>query len=364
MMSGGTFEDDINSILARYQTQINKRLELFLDKKIEEASIISNYTREVAINAKEYTLRGGKRLRPIFFIYGYKCLADDNNIDAITDAAISIELMQSYMLIHDDIMDEDELRRGKPTFHIVYKNICEHQFGKNKAIKFGENIALLTGDLLEAYGEEVLANSTFKDEYVKNALRKYAEIVKNVGYGQILDMMSEQKRRITEAEIIMIHKLKTATYTIEGPLQIGAMLAGAEDKDLLIMSDYGTPLGLAFQIQDDILGLFGAEEQIGKPVGSDIREGKKTLLILRALRNCNEAEKEIVTGALGNEHVTIDEIEVIRAIVRETGSLEYSKRLVREKTEQAIQAIERSNFNAEAKEFLVKIADFLGSREY
>ena len=354
---------DINGKIAHYQTQINKRLELFLDKKIEEASRISNYTREVAVNAKEYTLRGGKRLRPIFFIYGYKCL-NDNNIEAVIEASISIELMQSYLLIHDDIMDEDELRRGKPTFHIVYKNICESQFEKNNSLKFGENIALLAGDLLEAYGEEALANSPFKDEYVKKALCKYAEIVKNVGYGQILDITSEKKRSITEDEIMMIHKLKTASYTIEGPLQIGAMLAGANEEDLQIMSNYGTPLGLAFQMQDDILGLFGSEEKIGKPVGSDIREGKKTLLIFHALGKCGEKEKGIITRALGNEHVTMDEIDIIRDIVREIGSLDYSKKLVSENTEKAIQVIEGSNFRDEAKEFLVEIADFIGSREY
>ena len=207
-------------------------------------------------------------------------------------------------------------------------------------------------------------NSPFKDEYVKKALCKYAEIVKNVGYGQILDITSEKKRSITEDEIMMIHKLKTASYTIEGPLQIGAMLAGANEEDLQIMSNYGTPLGLAFQMQDDILGLFGSEEKIGKPVGSDIREGKKTLLIFHALGKCGEKEKGIITRALGNEHVTMDEIDIIRDIVREIGSLDYSKKLVSENTEKAIQVIEGSNFRDEAKEFLVEIADFIGSREY
>jgi len=354
---------DIDSIMGHYQAKINERLELFFDRKIEESSKISEYTREVVVNVKEYTLRGGKRLRPIFFIYGYKCLAEDN-IDAIIEASISIELMQSYLLIHDDIMDEDELRRGKPTFHIVYKNICDTQFETENSLKFGENIAILAGDLLEAYGIDALANSQFKDEYIKKALRKYAGIVKNVGYGQILDIISEKEGSITEAEILMIHRLKTASYTIESPLQIGAILAGAGEEDLHILSNYGIPLGLAFQIQDDILGLFGSEEKIGKPVGSDIQEGKKTLLILHALAKCSEKERGIITSALGNEDVTMDEIDSIRAIVRKTGSLDYSKRLVREKIEEAIQAIERSNFRVEAKEFLVTIADFVGERDY
>nr|CBH37355.1 putative geranylgeranyl pyrophosphate synthetase (GGPP synthetase) (GGPS) [Includes: Dimethylallyltranstransferase; Geranyltranstransferase; Farnesyltranstransferase ] [uncultured archaeon] len=354
---------DIDGVVAQYQAKINERLGWFFDEKIEEASKISDYTQEVVVNIKEYTLRGGKRLRPIFLIYGYKCITEDN-IDAIIEASISIELMQSYLLIHDDIMDEDELRRGKPTFHIEYENICATLFGDDDTRKFGENIAILAGDLLEAYGIDVLTNSRFKEEYITRALQKYAEIVKNVGYGQILDIMSEKKKDITEAEILRIHKLKTASYTIENPLQIGAILAGAVEADLAVMSNYGLPLGLAFQIQDDILGLFGTEEKIGKPVGSDIQEGKKTLLILHALSNCSEKEKGIITSALGNADVTMAEIDTIREIVRETGSLDYSKRLVGEKIEEAIHAIERSNFRAEAKEFLVKIADFVGVRDF
>ena len=354
---------DVDGIMARYQARINERLVLFFDDKIEAASKISDYTQHVVANIKEYTLRGGKRLRPIFLIYGYKCLAEDN-MDAIIEASISVELMQSYLLIHDDIMDEDELRRGKPTFHMIYKDICNDLFCGSETRKFGENIAILAGDLLEAYGIDVLTNSRFKDEYVTRALRKYAEIVKNVGYGQILDIMSEKKNEITETEILQIHKLKTASYTIESPLQIGAILAGAEEVDLALMSNYGLPLGLAFQIQDDILGLFGTEEKIGKPVGSDIQEGKKTLLILHALNNCSEKEKGIIRSALGTAEVTTADIDTIREIVRETGSLDYSKRLVGEKIEEAIHAIESSNFRTDAKEFLVKIADFVGVRDY
>jgi len=355
--------EDIRNLLTQYQNQVNKRLESFFDEKIEESARISDYTREIVVTAKEYTLRGGKRLRPIFCIYGYKCLSDAN-IEEIMGASISLELIQSYFLIHDDIMDEDELRRGKQTFHIVCTAMCERLFGKTKSHKFGEDMAIVAGDLLEAYGEEVLANSPFKSEYVKKALAAYAEIVKNVGYGQILDIATERKGSFNEDDILTIHKLKTASYTIEGPLHIGALLAGADEADLGILSNYGIPLGLAFQIQDDILGLFGSAEKTGKPVGSDIREGKKTLLILHALESCAEEEKELVLNALGNEHVTAEEIDAIRAIIRRTGSLDYSKNLVAELTDKAVRAIKESEFRIEAKEFLINIADFIGNREY
>ena len=360
-----TIPEEIPEIMGQYQTQVNKYLEAFFAQKIKEAATISEYTRAVAVGAQEYTLRGGKRLRPIFCIYGYKCFSDAQ-IEAIIAASISLELMQSYLLIHDDIMDEDELRRGKPTFHIVCKALGERLFGTNatKALKFGENIATVAGDLLEAYGAEALATSPFASEYVKKAVAKYAEIVKNVGYGQILDITAGMRGGITEDEILKVHQLKTASYTIEGPLHIGALLAGAEDADLQILSTYGIPLGLAFQIQDDILGLFGSEDKTGKPVGSDIREGKKTLLIFRALQRCTDEEKKVLRAALGNPQVTKKEIDMIRAIVRETGSLDYSKRLVDELIAQAVQAIDDAPFRPEAKDFLVKIAEFIGTREY
>jgi geranylgeranyl diphosphate synthase type I len=358
-----TISKDILDLLGLYQTQINERLAVFLDEKVADASSVSTYIQEVAVSIKEYTLRGGKRLRPIFCIYGYKCLSDTNS-EAITDASISLELLQSSLLIHDDIMDEDELRRGEKTFHVVWRDRCERQFGKAKSDKFGESIAIVAGDLLEAYGEEVLAKSAFDSDCIRNALAAYADIVKNVGYGQILDITAERRGSFNEAGILTVHELKTASYTIEGPLHIGALLAGANEADLRVLSDYGVPLGLAFQIQDDILGLFGSEEKTGKPVGSDIQEGKKTLLMLHALENCTEAEKALILNAVGNEHVTKEEIDTVRDIVRETGSLDHSKKLVAELTAQAVKAIKASDFRTEAKEFLINIADFIGNREY
>ncbi len=353
---------DINEVISAYRAEINRHLESFLSKKEEEAARISPYVGALVANAKEYTLRGGKRLRPIFFIYGYKCLSADNE-EAIIDAAISIELMQSYLLIHDDIMDEDELRRGKPTFHVLYREMCEREFGHSKSHRFGENMAIITGDLLESYGEEVLAGADFDAEYVRKALCKYLEVVRNVGYGQILDVLSERKGAITTDDVLMIHKLKTASYTIEGPLQIGAILAGAEESDLRVMSDYGIPLGIAFQIQDDILGMFGDKHRIGKPVGSDIREGKKTLLILYALEHCNDDEREFIKKKLGSG-LTEDEIERVRDIVIRTGSLDYSRGMVRANIEKAKNAMKNSDFRTEAKEFLIKICDYIASREY
>jgi geranylgeranyl diphosphate synthase type I len=162
----------------------------------------------------------------------------------------------------------------------------------------------------------------------------------------------------------MVHTLKTAHYTVAGPLQLGAILAGASEEDLKALNDYGIPLGKAFQIQDDILGLFGSEEKFGKPTDSDLKEGKRTLLILKALEKCSPEEKEKIEGALGNQELSAEAAEEVRAIIKATGSLDYSRKLAGELIEQAKQSISQSNFKAEAKEFLLGIADYMLKRDY
>jgi len=354
---------DVLEILEEYKTKVNERLEIFFDQKINEALLISGHLKDILVHGKEFTMRGGKRLRPVFFIFGYKCVGGED-VDAIIDASLSMELMQSYLLIHDDIYDEGTLRRGRPTTHIVFKEICDRQYGGTGSIRFGENMAILAGDILESYGEEIIARSQFNDKYVARALRKYTETVQKVNYGQVLDILSEKKDNITEEDILMIQKLKTATYTIEGPLHIGGLLGGATEKDIKIMSEYGIPLGQAFQIQDDILGLFGSEKQLGKSVGSDIKEGKKTLLILKALERCEEDQKDIILNALGNKNISNKEVEAVRKVVQDTGSLDYSKKLAQELTDIAINTIKKSDFTNEGKEFLIKIGEFIANREY
>ena len=350
----------ITDILEYYKEKIELRLKTFLDEKIADAEKISDSSREIMQYIKEFNLRGGKRIRSVLIIMAYKSLGGKNE-NAIIDIAASAELMQSFLLIHDDIIDDDDLRRGGPTMHRIY---AEKYKGCDNPKKFGENMAIIAGDLLASLGNEIISKSAFDEEKKLKLLQKFNKIIKLTGYGEIIDILSGLKTNVTEQDISKMHKLKTAVYTIEGPLHMGAIAAGASDDQLKILSEYAIPLGMAFQLKDDILGLFGSEEKLGKPADSDIKEGKKTLLILKVLENANKEQKELIGNALGNKDITKTELTKVREIIKETGSLSYSENLAEKLVKKAKNAIKTSDFETHGKDFFLEIADYVIKRDY
>lgn len=349
-------------ILKEYKVKVEKELESYLDEKVKEAGRISDFARELVENIKEYNMRGGKRLRPVLAVFGYKCLGGENEKE-ILKAAVSIEIMQAFLLIHDDIMDDSDLRRGKPAVHKIYEKIAKERFPDVKAGKFGENIAIIAGELLEIWGIEPIMNAGFPAENRLKAVDKYKEVAAGTAFGQVMDTLNGGRDDVEEEDVMLVHKLKTAGYTVEGPLHIGAILAGAKPADLKVLSEYAVPLGQAFQLQDDILGMFADEEDLGKPADSDLKEGKRTLLIVKALENGSREQKEKILAALGNAEAGRGQVEEVRRIIADTGSLDYSKKLAENLVAKAKKAIEKSRFEKEGKDFLLGIADYMVERK-
>ncbi|MBZ9569723.1 polyprenyl synthetase family protein [Patescibacteria group bacterium] len=359
---------DFQKKITKLQKEINKRLEIFFEKKIKETRsislLMSQMTKEISDQmTKEinnFVLRGGKRIRPILAYYGYFA-AGGKGKKAILDAAISIEIIHNYLLIHDDIIDKDEFRRGKPTIHQKYKKI--YQRTSKEAEHLGISAGIVAGDLCSSFGYEILTKSKFPDSLKVKALDKLNRIITEVGGGEVLDVFWGIKHKLSRDEIFKILEYKTARYTIEGPLHLGAILAGADKKILKKLSDYAIPLGIAFQIQDDILGMFGDEKKLGKPIGSDLREGKQTLLIFKARRSANRRQRKIIDRALGNLNLTKNQLEKVREIVIKTGSLNFARNLAKKLVSQSKIAIKKSNFPSEVKGFLTELADFIIERE-
>ncbi len=345
-------------LMGYYKMKVEESLMNFFREKKKGLEHWSS--REACEILEEYTLRGGKRIRAILMIVGYKMMGGKN--DEIIKASSSLELIQSYLLIHDDIMDESDLRRGKDTVHKIYeKKHLKNGFG-GRPIRFGESMAIIAGDLANAYAMEILSSSDFPAELKVKAIHKLNEIIEYTGYGQIIDIYSGALDEFKEEDLILLHKYKTARYTIEGPLALGIILAGKEPEGI---ENYAIPVGIAFQLQDDILGLFGSEEEIGKPVTSDLAEGKKTLLIIKALENASNEDRKIIMQALGNPAVTYEQLEKVREIVRRTGSLDYSKNLAKKMVEEAkdyLKGIEVED--EEMRDFLLWLADYMISRSY
>lgn len=281
----------------------------------------------------------------------------------IIEVSMSIELTHIFLLIHDDIIDRDDFRHGIQTIHKKYEKLAQ-KFRKGIDAKhFGDSMAIIAGDMAAALGNEIIFNSKFKPEIVLRALDKLQNIVKVTVSGEMLDIMLEARGRATEKEILEVHRNKTAKYTVEGPLHLGAMLAGSDKKYLEALSDYAVPVGIAFQIQDDILGAFGNEKKLGKPVCSDLREGKQTLLVVKALEKGTAQQKNMIKRLLGNKNVTEKEVEEFRQTVRDTGSLDYSQNLAKKLVAKGKKSLENADMKAETKEFLAGIADYIVNRE-
>jgi len=314
-------------LLSKLKADINRELQIFFEDKTREIGRDHKPGEilEMVELLKDFILRSGKRIRPILFCCGYFA-AGGKDRKKILKASISIELIHSYLLIHDDIIDRDDFRHGSVSMHNKYRERYRKALGKDAGNHFGISMAIIAGDLASSFGHKVLADSKFSGDVRSRAILEMNKIISNTIVGEAMDVVLAAKDKYEKPDIIDMQIYKTAKYTIEGPLRLGAILAGADQKYLKSLSAYSIPLGIAYQIQDDVMGVFGDEKTIGKPVGSDLKEGKKTLLILKAYERGNIKQVKYMNTVIGKKDASRGEIEKARDIIRETGSLDFQKK--------------------------------------
>jgi geranylgeranyl diphosphate synthase type I len=214
-----------------------------------------------------------------------------------------------------------------------------------------------------ALGNQVIFESGFKAERVMRALSKLQAIVSMTVVGEAQDVYIEYKGKASEKEILAMYENKTAKYTVEGPLHLGAILGGATEEMTKGLSRYAIPLGIAFQMQDDILGVFGNEGKLGKKVGADVIEGKQTILVARAKAKADARQKKIIDALLGKKDLTKAELKIFQGVVRETCAFDYAKNLSYELVLEAKRELAKLKINDEAKKFLSDVADYMIERE-
>jgi geranylgeranyl diphosphate synthase type I len=252
------------------------------------------------------------------------------------------------------------------TVHEHYKNIGK-KFLKNRDPQhFGNSVGIIIGDMIGALGNKIIYDSEFESRLIVKALARLQHIISYTVIGQTEDIYIENKGKATEKEVLKMYENKTAKYTIEGPLHLGATLAGADEKFLKFFSEYSIPVGIAFQIQDDILGIFGDEKKLGKSVGSDIRQGKQTILVAKAFEKATAEQKKILERTLGKKDLTAKDLKDFRKVIIDTGSLDYVKNLSEKLVSDGKKVIEKASasikIEKEAKEFILGIADYIISR--
>lgn len=354
---------DVRTELGDFKKRVDAEIARYLDHAIEETSRHDPFMTEALRYVKRLVLSGGKRLRAAFMYYGYLA-AGGTDRERILRAAVSIELVHIFLLIHDDIIDRDEKRHGIVTAHAHFRTLAEKLFLHADAAHFGNSMAIIVGDMVGALGNQIIFESGFPPEYVLRALSKLQEIVSFTVVGEAQDILIEYKGKATESEILSMYEHKTARYTVNGPLQLGVLLAGGMRELSEALGRYAVPIGIAFQIQDDILGVFGSEEKLGKPVGSDIEEGKITLLVSRALALAPKKEqKEVLAILKKGEKLLVRDVERFREIITVSGALESSKETARTYIESGKREILSIEFPEEAKMFLIGVAEYMMKRE-
>lgn len=296
------------------------------------------------------TLRGGKRLRAGLVVCGAALFDDDAADDpAVIDAAAALELLHTYLLIHDDIMDDDETRRGGPTIHVALG-------ASTGDPRLGRDLAILAGDLAAALHEGLVARLDTAEDRRRRAATIFSEMHLDVVHGQTLDVLGG-------ADAEEVARRKTASYTTVGPLAIGAALGGADAAQLVALGALAAPIGIAFQLRDDLLGAFGSAAVTGKPVGTDLRQGKRTFLLARALERATPEQRRAIEAVLGVADAPEPAVARAIAALEETGARRQCEERCDQLARGAQGALDAGGFRADGKRFLTELIARITSRD-
>ena len=260
-------------------------------------------------------VNGGKRLRPQFCYAGWLVAGGRTDDPGIVTAAAALEWLQASALVHDDLMDGSDTRRGRPSIHRAFEARHREESRHGDAVGFGTSAAVLLGDLLLSWTDELFRSSGLP--HTGEAFRFLDLCKTEVVAGQFLDVAGQTRESLSVAEAMTVVRYKSAKYTVERPLHIGAALAGADDELIAALTEVALPLGEAFQLRDDVLGVFGDPAETGKPAGDDLREGKRTVLVARAAELTDDVGRELLRTALG----TSEGVDAVRELIETSGAL-------------------------------------------
>lgn len=308
---------------------------------------------------RDFVLGGGKRLRPAFCHWAFIGAGGAPGDAAVVDTGAALELLHAFALIHDDVMDGSDTRRGDRTVHTVFSDTHRDGEWSGEPRRFGEGVAILIGDLAEVFADRLMIGTP------PAAFGAWSQLKIEVNIGQYLDVLGAARGGTDLETSRRIAHYKSGKYTIERPLHVGVALVDRLDEFRQQLSAYGTPLGEAFQLRDDILGAFGDEDRTGKPVGDDLREGKPTPLLAIARANATADQREALER-VGAIDLTMSEIRELQQVVMDTGAREQIENRISGLTTEAIDALgglDGSGFDPLAIDALVDLARYVSERD-
>jgi len=339
------------TLIEQIRKNIDQSLASFLDtvKKDYKLHLVSPLLFE---SIREFTLREGKRLRPLLLILTYKGYSPSSKKISrkLYNASTCMEFLHNFMLIHDDIIDRSDLRRGKPTMH----KILAHTVKTPNPDKLGIDLGIIAGDIVYALAIDAFLSIDEPAQRKERALKYFIQTAAFTAMGEFIDTVSGVKdvQDVDENEVYLNYTLKTARYTFDCPMVTGAILAGAKNSEIKKISRFGILIGQAFQVQDDIIGIFETEANIGKSILSDLAEGKKTLLVTHAFRVLRGRAKTNFLNVFTKKNKTLKDLETVKKIFVETKSLSYALNAIHVRLAEAQKILNALNMNDKYRDLL------------
>lgn len=359
----------------RFVDLIQSRIDGFIDARSSILVSIADELAPVAAFSRDF-LSGGKRFRALFCFWGWQAVrssGDDSAdvaittggpLDAVVSVASSLELFHAAALVHDDLIDNSDTRRGAPSTHRRFQRLHEEEGWLGSGESFGTGAATLLGDVLLILSDELFdegLTQVVSPSARRSARAEFNRMRLDVTAGQYLDIFEEigwsgrpDADQLARAERVIVYK--SAKYSIESPLLIGASLAGATIGQLDALRSFGLPLGIAYQLRDDLLGVFGDAGVTGKPSGDDLREGKRTVLIALTRNSIPAGARATLDELLGDPDLTPEQIQTLQLTIRESGAVDEVERMIADNVERAIAALDSAPIGESAKAELRELA--------
>lgn len=355
-----------------FVTSLNAALQNYLAQQHQRVAGIAAEALDLIENIAALS-QGGKRLRPLFAWYGWQIAGGQARTTQIQELGMSLELFQAAALIHDDILDRSDTRRGQPSAHRRFEQLHRSRQWDQEAEHFGISGAILAGDLSLALCEEVFAQLTLQlscqnVSAAASARHVFDDMRFEVMTGQYLDVREESAGRYHSPQLALeramtILQYKSAKYSVERPLMLGAAAAGASAELLAELSALALPLGEAFQLRDDQLGVFGDPAVTGKPAGDDLREGKRTALIAYARAGADAQQSQLIDDLLGEPAMTEQQVAEFQQVIQSTGAANKVEQLITEKAEAAYSGIKALDCDEAARAGLLELAQATINRQ-
>ncbi|MFN8183478.1 MAG: polyprenyl synthetase family protein [Candidatus Nanopelagicales bacterium] len=328
---------DIDVLLADLRDQFAATVDRFVRDQVGVLTAISTDLLPL-LDTLEDLLDGGKRLRPTFTYWGWRSAGGPPDGSIVT-AAAALEFLQACALIHDDVMDGSDTRRGKPAAHRRLASMHRSNGYLGSPEDFGVGSAILLGDLCLSWSDELLMASGLDTSALAAAKPIFDEMRTELMAGQYLDLLEQVRGEYDLDNALVVARYKSAKYTVERPLHIGAAAAGAGASHLQALSDFGIPVGEAFQLRDDMLGVFGDPQETGKPAGDDLREGKRTALIALTWSRADAVQRDLLRRHLGDPAITPAMVDQLREVITDTGARAAVEAMIDQRAEAAASVV-------------------------